>query len=188
MSFVGAQEYLASEIVWGGGHGSGVDWWTLGIFIFELFYGVTPFRGNGNEPISYARRHIPQSPLPQAQPLQSIAHGQHPDLLPPFSSFTELDSAQSRQPSSFVFSLSSFVIVVLSGVQSLSGKLFRVRPSNDQDWLPAFDLRRSPPRFLSLPSPINLASTTIRYQTRAPSQSTQSYLTPPLSPATTTAT
>ncbi|KAK2976348.1 hypothetical protein RJ640_014179 [Escallonia rubra] len=49
MSFVGTHEYLAPEIVSGEGHGSGVDWWTLGIFIFELFYGVTPFRGKENE-------------------------------------------------------------------------------------------------------------------------------------------
>ncbi|VFQ82799.1 unnamed protein product [Cuscuta campestris] len=49
MSFVGTHEYLAPEIVSGEGHGSPVDWWTLGIFIFELLYGVTPFRGMDNE-------------------------------------------------------------------------------------------------------------------------------------------
>ncbi|GLT75414.1 hypothetical protein SLA2020_471440 [Shorea laevis] len=45
MSFVGTHEYLAPEIVSGEGHGSPVDWWTLGIFTFELFYGFTPFKG-----------------------------------------------------------------------------------------------------------------------------------------------
>ncbi|XP_062175036.1 serine/threonine-protein kinase D6PKL2-like [Alnus glutinosa] len=49
MSFVGTHEYLAPEIVSGEGHGNAVDWWTLGIFIFELFYGVTPFKGVGHE-------------------------------------------------------------------------------------------------------------------------------------------
>ncbi|KAH6791765.1 Protein kinase superfamily protein [Perilla frutescens var. hirtella] len=49
MSFVGTHEYLAPEIVSGEGHGNAVDWWTLGIFIFELFYGVTPFRGMDHE-------------------------------------------------------------------------------------------------------------------------------------------
>ena len=49
MSFVGTHEYLAPEIVSGEGHGSAVDWWTLGIFIFELLFGVTPFRGVDNE-------------------------------------------------------------------------------------------------------------------------------------------
>ncbi|KAK9061602.1 hypothetical protein SSX86_018784 [Deinandra increscens subsp. villosa] len=48
-SFVGTHEYLAPEIVSGEGHGSAVDWWTLGVFIFELFYGFTPFRGMDNE-------------------------------------------------------------------------------------------------------------------------------------------
>lgn len=49
MSFVGTHEYLAPEIVSGEGHGSAVDWWTLGIFLFELLYGGTPFRGFDNE-------------------------------------------------------------------------------------------------------------------------------------------
>ncbi|XP_041991990.1 serine/threonine-protein kinase D6PK-like [Salvia splendens] len=49
MSFVGTHEYLAPEIVSGEGHGNAVDWWTLGIFIYELFYGVTPFRGKEHE-------------------------------------------------------------------------------------------------------------------------------------------
>ncbi|XP_073125265.1 protein kinase G11A-like [Henckelia pumila] len=49
MSFVGTHEYLAPEIVSGEGHGNAVDWWTLGVFIYELFYGVTPFKGTDNE-------------------------------------------------------------------------------------------------------------------------------------------
>ncbi|KAK1323927.1 Serine/threonine-protein kinase AtPK7 [Acorus calamus] len=48
-SFVGTHEYLAPEIVSGEGHGPAVDWWTLGVFLFELLYGFTPFRGSDNE-------------------------------------------------------------------------------------------------------------------------------------------
>jgi protein-serine/threonine kinase len=48
-SFVGTHEYLAPEIVAGEGHGSPVDWWTLGVFVFELLYGATPFKGHDNE-------------------------------------------------------------------------------------------------------------------------------------------
>ncbi|KAL3625101.1 Serine/threonine-protein kinase AGC1-5 [Castilleja foliolosa] len=48
MSFVGTHEYLAPEIIRGEGHGSAVDWWTLGIFLYELLHGTTPFKGSGN--------------------------------------------------------------------------------------------------------------------------------------------
>ncbi|CAN4075393.1 unnamed protein product [Withania somnifera] len=48
MSFVGTHEYLAPEIIRGEGHGSAVDWWTFGIFLYELLHGKTPFKGSGN--------------------------------------------------------------------------------------------------------------------------------------------
>ncbi|KAJ8534747.1 hypothetical protein K7X08_016475 [Anisodus acutangulus] len=48
MSFVGTHEYLAPEIIKGEGHGNAVDWWTFGIFLYELLYGKTPFKGSGN--------------------------------------------------------------------------------------------------------------------------------------------
>lgn len=48
MSFVGTHEYLAPETIKGEGHGSAVDWWTFGIFLHELPYAKTPFKGSGN--------------------------------------------------------------------------------------------------------------------------------------------
>ncbi|KAG5534800.1 hypothetical protein RHGRI_022795 [Rhododendron griersonianum] len=48
MSFVGTHEYLAPEIIKGEGHGSAVDWWTFGVFLYELLFGKTPFKGAGN--------------------------------------------------------------------------------------------------------------------------------------------
>ncbi|XP_021277923.1 serine/threonine-protein kinase D6PKL1-like [Herrania umbratica] len=66
-SFVGTHEYLAPEIIKGEGHGNAVDWWTFGIFLFELMYGKTPFKGTGNDEtlsnvVSHSLR-FPSSPI-----------------------------------------------------------------------------------------------------------------------------
>ncbi|KAG0477161.1 hypothetical protein HPP92_014002 [Vanilla planifolia] len=48
-SFVGTHEYVAPEVAAGQVHGSAVDWWAYGIFLYELLYGRTPFAGPTNE-------------------------------------------------------------------------------------------------------------------------------------------
>ena len=39
----GTPEYLAPEILLNKGHGKPVDWWCLGIFIYEMMAGQAPF-------------------------------------------------------------------------------------------------------------------------------------------------
>nr|AHZ63924.1 phototropin [Nephroselmis olivacea] len=48
-SFVGTEEYLSPEVINAEGHGACVDWWTFGIFMYELVFGFTPFRGSKRE-------------------------------------------------------------------------------------------------------------------------------------------
>ena len=45
----GTPEYIAPEVLLNKGHGKPVDWWTLGVIIYEMIAGVDPF--NDEEPL-----------------------------------------------------------------------------------------------------------------------------------------
>jgi protein kinase A len=51
----GTPEYMAPEIISHNGHGRAVDWWCIGIFIFEMLASYTPFYGKGGNMKMYER-------------------------------------------------------------------------------------------------------------------------------------
>ncbi|XP_075795157.1 ribosomal protein S6 kinase alpha-4 isoform X2 [Pelodiscus sinensis] len=67
-SFCGTIEYMAPEIIRSkSGHGKSVDWWSLGILIFELLTGASPFtlEGEKNTQAEVSRRILKcQPPFP----------------------------------------------------------------------------------------------------------------------------
>jgi serine/threonine protein kinase len=50
-SFCGTPDYIAAEIVAGKPYNQSVDWWSLGVLIFELNSGKTPFGDDSSEKI-----------------------------------------------------------------------------------------------------------------------------------------
>lgn len=70
-SFVGTHEYVSPEVASGGTHGNAVDWWSFGVFIYEMIYGRTPFAGPSNEA---TLRNIVKKPLifPTATPSSTL--------------------------------------------------------------------------------------------------------------------
>ncbi|KAI8087919.1 kinase-like domain-containing protein [Gilbertella persicaria] len=74
-SFVGTEEYIAPEVIRGCGHTSAVDWWTLGVLVYEMLYGTTPFKGsNRNETFSSIIRSEVCVPPPHKKRPQAVSN------------------------------------------------------------------------------------------------------------------
>lgn len=52
----GTPEYMAPEIIHGKGHNKGVDYWALGILVFEMIIGHTPFADPSNNHIQIYKK------------------------------------------------------------------------------------------------------------------------------------
>lgn len=71
-SFVGTEEYIAPEVIKGCGHTSAVDWWTLGILIYEMLYGTTPFKGK-NRNATFANILRDEVPFPEGSGAPAVS-------------------------------------------------------------------------------------------------------------------
>ncbi|KAG2565451.1 phototropin-2-like isoform X3 [Panicum virgatum] len=77
-SFVGTEEYIAPEVITGAPHTSAIDWWALGILLYEMLYGRTPFRGKNRKKTFYNILHkdltFPSS-IPVSLAAKQLIHG-----------------------------------------------------------------------------------------------------------------
>ncbi|UYV73531.1 MASTL [Cordylochernes scorpioides] len=61
---LGTPDYLAPELLTYSGHGPAVDWWALGVCLFEFLAGLPPFNDDTIQKVfdNILRRNIPWPP------------------------------------------------------------------------------------------------------------------------------
>ena len=60
-TIIGTPHYIAPEILQGKGYSLSCDFWSLGICMFEIFYGIYPFGNNANEVIDIYKEVLKKS-------------------------------------------------------------------------------------------------------------------------------
>jgi len=53
-SVAGPVVYMAPEILFKKGYSSTIDWWSLGVYTYELIFGRRPFRGRTNGGLTHS--------------------------------------------------------------------------------------------------------------------------------------
>jgi microtubule-associated serine/threonine kinase len=48
---LGTPDYIAPEVILGQGYGPAVDWWSLGVILYEFLLGYPPFQGDSVQEI-----------------------------------------------------------------------------------------------------------------------------------------
>lgn len=76
----GTPEYLAPEVIHNKGHTTAVDWWALGILIYEFLTGYPPFWHQN--PIEIYKQSVPPPPPPPTPPNAATESSKTPSSSP----------------------------------------------------------------------------------------------------------